>query len=54
MSRDLDDHKYYITSGGKIPVKWTAPEVCYFIIKLWHLNFTVFTGPPVSKVFYFQ
>jgi len=34
MSRDLDDHKYYITSGGKVPVKWTAPEVCYFIIKL--------------------
>ena len=29
MSRDLDDHKYYITSGGKIPVKWTAPEVGY-------------------------
>ena len=27
MSRDLDDDKYYITSGGKIPVKWTAPEV---------------------------
>ena len=34
MSRDLDDDKYYITSGGKIPVKWTAPEVCYFVIKL--------------------
>ena len=27
MSRDLIDHNYYITSGGKIPVKWTAPEV---------------------------
>ena len=26
MSRDLVDN-YYITSGGKIPVKWTAPEV---------------------------
>jgi len=30
MSRDFN---YYITSGGKVPVKWTAPEVCYFIIK---------------------
>jgi len=28
MSRDLLDENYYITSGGKIPVKWTAPEVC--------------------------
>ena len=29
MSRDLEDDSYYITSGGKIPAKWTAPEVCY-------------------------
>ena len=28
MSRDLTNDNYYITSGGKIPVKWTAPEVC--------------------------
>ena len=28
MSRDLADETYYISSGGKIPVKWTAPEVC--------------------------
>jgi len=27
MSRDLMEEKYYVTSGGKIPVKWTAPEV---------------------------
>ena len=27
MSRDLIDDNYYITSGGKIPVRWTAPEV---------------------------
>ena len=27
MSRDLIGGNYYITSGGKIPVKWTAPEV---------------------------
>ena len=26
MSRDLEDTKYYISQGGKIPVKWTAPE----------------------------
>ena len=31
MSRDLTNDNYYITSGGKIPVKWTAPEVCIAI-----------------------
>jgi len=27
ISRDLLDVDYYITTGKKIPVKWTAPEV---------------------------
>ena len=31
MSRDLIDVGYYITAGGKIPVKWTAPEVSYIL-----------------------
>ncbi|XP_062503340.1 dual specificity protein kinase splB-like [Corticium candelabrum] len=26
LARDLDDDAYYVTSGGKIPVRWTAPE----------------------------
>jgi hypothetical protein len=26
MSRDLEEN-YYVSHGGKIPVKWTAPEV---------------------------
>ena len=26
MSRDLEKTEYYISSGGIIPVKWTAPE----------------------------
>ena len=26
MSRDLADENYYISHGGVIPVKWTAPE----------------------------
>lgn len=29
MSRDLDDADYYLSNGGKIPFKWTAPEVSY-------------------------
>jgi len=27
MARDVTDDTYYVTSGGKIPLKWTAPEV---------------------------
>lgn len=35
MSHDLADESYYVSSGGKIPVKWTAPEasirIAYFL-----------------------
>ena len=27
MSHDVEGDKYYFSKGGKIPVKWTAPEV---------------------------
>ena len=27
MARDLEDENYYISHGGRIPVKWTAFEV---------------------------
>jgi len=27
MARDMTDENYYVASGGKIPVKWTALEV---------------------------
>ena len=27
MSRDLAEEDYYISHGGMVPVKWTAPEV---------------------------
>ena len=30
MSRDLDDENYYISHGGQIPVKWTAPEAIHY------------------------
>ena len=32
MSRDLIDENYYITSGGKVPVKWTALEVTISVL----------------------
>ena len=28
MARDIEESDYYVSHGGKIPVKWTAPEVC--------------------------
>ena len=30
MSRDLADDDYYVAHGGKIPVKWTAPEAIHY------------------------
>ena len=30
MSRDLADAEYYISHGGKIPVRWTSPEAMYY------------------------
>ena len=31
MARDLLREDYYTSSGGMVPVKWTAPEVCFYI-----------------------
>ena len=33
MARDVSDDTYYKVTGGKIPVKWTAPEVSLNICK---------------------
>ena len=30
MSRDLEDEKYYVSRGGMVPVKWTAPEAILY------------------------
>ncbi len=30
MSRDLADESYYLSHGGVIPVKWTAPEAIHY------------------------
>ena len=30
MARDLADEDYYLSHGGKIPVKWTAPEALLY------------------------
>lgn len=32
LSRDLQSEAFYTSHGGKIPVKWTAPEaLCYHL-----------------------
>ena len=55
MSRDLINDNYYITSGGKIPVKWTAPEVAidYIGVKLIYLyvhTYIFFIGTTLQKI----
>ena len=30
MSRDLAKESYYVSRGGIIPVKWTAPEALHY------------------------
>ena len=34
MARDVTDDNFYVVSGGKIPAKWTAPEVYITCIEL--------------------
>ena len=31
MARDVTDDTYYVSTGGKIPVRWTAPEVVMYV-----------------------
>ena len=30
LSRDLQQQSFYVSHGGKIPVKWTAPEALHY------------------------
>ena len=27
MARDVSEDNYYVTNGGKVPLRWCAPEV---------------------------
>lgn len=30
LSRDLQDEDYYVSHGGLVPVRWTAPEAIQY------------------------
>ena len=53
MSRDLEEGTYYVSQGGKVPVKWTAPEVINdpFMPPIYSLLNSILQGTVCSSVF---
>ena len=52
MSRDLADESYYISRGGKIPVKWTAPEVSKAATFSAKIQILTIIGSALQEVFH--
>lgn len=60
LARDLGEKDLYQSRGGKIPIKWTAPEVSlpyivYYLLLLSMYIYTVctnsFIGTSISTVY---
>ena len=50
MARDVTDDNYYMASKGKIPVKWTAPEVIFLSTTITSLVKIFYIGTIFSKI----
>ncbi len=65
MSRDLANAEYYVSQGGAIPVRWTAPEAVYYskystasdiwsygclLFEIWSVGRKPFGGLPNTEV----
>jgi hypothetical protein len=35
LARESADDTYYISRGGALPVRWSAPEVCLCFCRTW-------------------
>ena len=65
MARNLIEDDYYVSQGGKIPLKWTAPEALIFrkyttasdvwsygcvLYEIWSLGHKPFDTTDIRKV----
>ena len=69
MSRELAENTYYISRGGEVPVKWTAPEAIHYkkystasdvwsygclLYEIWSLGHMPFENTDIFEVYSWQ